>query len=333
MQHPDLLALTPLHALECALAAGGFPRTTSILLCRHGQLAYEAYPNGSTTDTLRDTRSVTKTVASMLVGIAIDEGHIPDVTAPILSFFPDRQPVAHANLRKDAITVEDFLTMSSALACDDSDDDSPGNEERMYPTDDWLAFTLNLPLRPPAPSAERAFSYCTAGVTTLAGILERATGLPVPEYARQCLFDPLGIAVAEWKYSPRGLAMTGGGLQLQSRDLAKLGQLYLDGGRWRGAQVVPEAWVRKSTRPHARVDATTTYGYLWWLRDFVAAGTTIPAWYMSGNGGNKVVVAPTLGLVAVITSTNYNTQGMHQQSERLLTDFILPAAILAQPGP
>jgi CubicO group peptidase (beta-lactamase class C family) len=331
MQRYPSLNHVPLRAMERAIAAGEFRRTTSILIYQHGQLAYELLLD-SNPYALRDTRSVTKTVTSMLVGIAIAEGYLPSVTAPVLSFFPNRQH-AHPDPRKDAITVEDFLTMSSALACDDNDDDSPGNEERMYPTSDWLQFTLDLPLRPPVPSPERQFSYCTAGVTTLAGVLERATGLPVPDYARTRLFDPLGIAASEWHYSPVGLAMTGGGLRLRSRDLAKLGQLYLDGGRWRGTQVVPAAWVRESIWPHVRVDATSTYGYLWWLRDFVAAGTTFPAWFMSGNGGNKVVVVPSLDLVAVITSTNYNTPGMHQQSERLLTDYILPAAKLAQPGP
>ncbi len=126
---------------------------------------------------------------------------------------------------------------------------------------------------------------------------------------------------------------TCGGLQLQSRDLAKLGQLYLDDGRWHGTQVVPEAWVRASTLPHARVDDRTTYGYLWWLRDYALGEATVSAWYMSGNGGNRVVIVPALALVAVITSTNYSTPGMHQQSERLLIDYILPAIQATQPGP
>jgi CubicO group peptidase (beta-lactamase class C family) len=318
----------PFRALAAAIGAGEFVRIGSVVVARHGKLVYEAHFDGAEPGALRNTRSVTKTVTSMLIGIAIERGLLSGVEAPVFAFFPDRRQCQYPDPRKEAITVEDFLTMSSCLACDDWEPASPGNEERMYPLADWIGFTLDLPLREvsarDAPGG-RSFSYCTAGVTTLGGVLERATGQAVPDFARAVLFDPLGIGAANWTYSPLGLALTGGGLLLQSRDLAKLGQLYLNGGSWHGRAIVPAWWVAASTRPHARIDDATGYGYLWWLRDFSSGGDSFSAYYMSGNGGNKVVVFPALDLVVVITSTNFGTRGMHEQTERLLTEYILKA--------
>jgi CubicO group peptidase (beta-lactamase class C family) len=149
--------------------------------------------------------------------------------------------------------------------------------------------------------------------------------MPVPDFAMKNLFAPLGIQKVEWTFSPSGTAQTGGGLGLRSRDLLKLGQLYLNGGTWNGTRVVSEPWVKNSIQPHARIDDDTEYGYLWWLKGFKAGEKKFPAYYMSGNGGNKVCVFPGLDMVVVITSTNYSTHGMHQQTDRMLTDFILPS--------
>lgn len=272
----------------------------------------------------------------MLVGIAIDKGLLAGVDVPILPFFPDKQPVQNADPRKAKITIEDFLTMSSLLECDDWNDFSRGNEERMYVIEDWIQFTLDLPIKgfpswvkkPSEAPYGRSFSYCTAGATTLGGVLDRATKTAVPEFAMKNLFAPLGIQKVDWKFSPLGLAQTGGGLGLKSRDLLKLGQLYLNGGVWNGSRIVSERWVKTSTQPHARVDDQTAYGYFWWLKSFESGEKSYPAFYMSGNGGNKVAVFPTLDMVAVPTSTNYNTRGMHEQTDKLLTDYIL--ASLAQ---
>jgi CubicO group peptidase (beta-lactamase class C family) len=319
-----------LGKLEEAVAKGEFPGLGSVLVAQHGELVYEKYFAGDET-TLRNTRSATKTIVSMLVGIAIGEGSIPGVEARVLSYFPDKTPVANPDPRKGAITIADLLTMSSLLECDDWNDFSRGHEERMYLIEDWLGFALDLPIKGFPPWATkpedsdygRAFSYCTAGVFTLGQVVARATGVAVDEYARGRLFAPLGVGEARWAFSPLGQAQTGGGLELTSRDLLALGQLYLDDGRRGEAQIVPAAWVAESTRPHARIDDDTEYGYLWWLRQFTEDDST-RAFLMSGNGGNKVVVLPALDQVIVITSTNYGTRGMHELTDRLLVDYLLP---------
>jgi len=324
----DPAALT---RMEQAIANGEFKKITSILVARHGKLAYEAYFDGSA-DSLRDTRSATKSITNMLTGIALDQHLLPGLDARVVSYFPEKQPIANPDPRKNAVSVEDVLTMSSIMECDDWNDVSRGNEERMYLIEDWVKFFLDLPVKgfPPWKSRPqdspygRSFSYCTASVTTLGGVLEKTTHMKLADFAAKNLFRPLGIEHVQWAYSPLGLAQAGGGLQLESRDLLKLGQLYLNRGSWNGKALVSEAWVTSSTTPHVQIDGQTKYGYLWWLKDFQVGQRSWFAYYMSGNGGNKVAVFPQLDMVVVLTSTNYNTKGMHEQTDRLLTDYVLP---------
>jgi CubicO group peptidase (beta-lactamase class C family) len=323
----------PLKRLEATIQSGDLKKITSVLVARHGKLVYEAYFNGSGADALQETRSATKSITDMLIGIAIDKKVLSGVSAPILPFFPDKQPLENPDPRKAKITIEDFLTMSSLLECDDWNNFSRGNEERMYLIEDWVKFTLDLPIKGFAPWVTkpqdspygRSFSYCTAGASTLGAVLERATKMPVPDFARANLFGPLGIEKTDWKFSPLGTAQTGGGLGLRSRDLLKLAQLYLNGGTWNGKRIVSEAWVKTSTQPHVQIDDNTRYGYFWWLKDFKSGEKSFPAFYMSGNGGNKVLAFPAQDMVVVITSTNYNARGMHEQTDKILTDFVLPA--------
>jgi len=265
------------------------------------------------------------------MGIAIDKGFLSGVDVSVLQFFQDKLPIQNPDPRKDTITAENFLTMSSCLECDDNNSFSNGNEERMYLIEDWIKFTLDLPVKGfpawiPKPKDSpygRSFSYCTAGVVTLGVVLERVTKMSVQDFAAKNLFDPLGISGVEWQYTPLGLAMTGGGLSLQSRDILKLTQLYLDGGVWDGHRIVSEQWVKSSTTRKAQIDDDTEYGYLWWLRSFKSGTKTFPAFYMTGNGGNKAMVFPDLDMVIVITTTNYNVRGAHELTDHLVTDYIL----------
>lgn len=319
-------------AVTSEIKVGNFKQITSVLVSRHGKVQYEQYFDSDGAEGLRNTRSVTKTVGGMLVGAAI-ERKLLTLDAPVLPFFKDRMPVAHPDPRKDWITVEDLLTMSAIVECDDFNEFSRGHEERMYLIEDWSRFYLDLPVRgfpewtpPPAQQPYgRAFSYCTAGTALIAPMLERATGRSVPDFADEVLFKPLGIDKVKWQLQPQGSAMTGGSLGLRSRDLWKLGQLYLNGGKWAGRQVLPQAWVARSIQPHAQVREGVDYGYLWWLQTFGVGEKKVATYAMSGMGGNKVYVLPEWDAVVVITTTNFRVPGPHPLTEKLLTTLILPA--------
>lgn len=318
-------------AVTSAVEAGTFKDITSIVVAQHGKLVYQHYFDKEGAEALRNTRSVTKTVAGMLVGLAVERKLLRLDTA-VLPYFPDLRPVAFADPRKDQITVEDFLTMSSLLECDDDNQLSRGNEERMYLVEDWSRFLVDLPIkgfpewqpRPEQSPYGRAWSYCTAGVALLGPLLEKVSGQRVPDFAAANLFKPLGIDKVKWQFQPKGPAMTGGGLQLRSVDLMKLGQLYLNGGRWEGRQVLSVDWVSRSIAPHANAREGFDYGYLWWLQSFKVGGRDIKTYGMAGSGGNKVFVLPGQDAVVVITTTNFQVRGAHPLSEQLLTTLIVP---------
>lgn len=324
-------------AMDAAVRAGEFRHVTSVLVARRGQLVHESYFDDAGAEGRRNTRSLTKTVTAMLVGAAISRGMLAGVTTRVTPFFADMEPFDAPDPRKDAITVEDFLTMSSLLECDDDTAFSRGNEERMYLVEDWVRFTLDLPIKgfpawatkPADAPYGRSWSYCTAGVTTLGAMLERAIGEPLDMFARTALFAPLGITGERWQRAPTGFVQGGGGLELRSRDLLALGQLLLDRGRHENVQILSSAWVDAMIAPHAHVDDTRgNYGYLTWLPTFTVEGRRLQAVAMYGNGGNKVVIVPALHLVAVIATTNYGVPGSHALSERLLTEYILPLATI-----
>jgi CubicO group peptidase (beta-lactamase class C family) len=311
-----------IHEVRRRIEAGAFGAVTSLLVAAGDEIVSEAYFDGALT-TLRNTRSATKTVLGMLVGIAIEHGVLAGVEAQISGLL-SRRACLHADPRKDAITVEDLLTMSSCLECDDSNGFSAGNEERMYLVEDWAQFALDLPVRGfpswiPRPEESpygRSFSYCTAGVVLLGIALENAVGESLDAFARRTLFEPLGITGGEWPRTPLGNSSAAGGLLLTSRDLLALGRLYRDGG----VDLVSRRWVERSTRPHVQVDDATAYGYLWWLRSFGG----YRSYFMAGAGGNRVHVFPELDAVVVITTTSFGAPDAHALSDRLLTEGALP---------
>jgi CubicO group peptidase (beta-lactamase class C family) len=203
----------------------------------------------------------------------------------------------------------------------------------MYLIEDWVKFYWDLPIKgfpewKPKPQDSkygRSFSYCTAGVVVLGDVINTISG-SLENYSDKALFSKLGITDYHWQLTPTGFPMTGGGLGLRSRDLLKIGQLYLNKGKWNEKQLISEAYVQASTQPKAEVGMFDyEYGYLWWLSEFGEQDNKVKAYFMTGTGGNKVAVFPDLDLVVVLTSTYFNG-GMdsHNQTANLLNDYIVP---------
>lgn len=301
-----------------SLRAGRYPKVDSMVVVRNGRLVAEGYFNGYGRETLHDLRSTGKSFTSALAGIAVDQRLI-GVNDLISQHIPDFENHANVDARKRAITVRNLLDMTSGLDCDDWDPSSPGNEEKMYVKHDWVKFILDLPVtHDPGTHA----SYCTGAVVVLGSLISHRSGQALDDYANTWLFAPLDIRQSIWRRSPDGQATGGGGLRLRPRDLAKLGQLYLDGGVWNGSRVLSAAWITESRR------ATTSllndgYGYLWWKRGFAHDGANIECFFTSGNGGNFVFVFPTLELVVAFTGSNYDSDAMNQPFQ-ILSSGVLP---------
>jgi CubicO group peptidase (beta-lactamase class C family) len=311
----------PLEAAANAIGDGTFPNVDSMLVVRHGLLVHETYFNDFHREKLHDLRSATKSITSALVGIAIDQGLLAGVEERVLPRLGGEAGLQNVDPRKRAITLESLLTMTPGLACDDWNAGSPGNEEKMYRQRDWVKFILDLPM---VAEPGTRYGYCTGGVVVLGAVLGRASGQRADAYARQALFGPLGIARAEWQLTPTGAVDTGGHIHMRPRDMAKFGQLFLQQGLWDGRQVVSAAYVERSTSFRVRTVSSEEYGYLWWRRTASAGGAPVPTYYAVGNGGQQIIVAPSLDLVAVFTGSNYNTAGTFPQ---VLFDRYVLAAV------
>jgi CubicO group peptidase (beta-lactamase class C family) len=319
-----------LAGLDRAVASGDFGKITSVVVAHDGEVVRESYFGMTNAGTLHDTRSITKTVTGYLVGIALDLGLLKSVDTEISEILP-MADAENPDPRKEAITVEDLLTMSSLLDCDDGDMFSRGHMERMWLTPDWAKFAIDLPVREYQPwevlpeelPYGRRFSYCTAGVVLLGQILELSVGEPIEVFAAARLFEPIGITQAEWLRTPEGRVMTGVGLRLSSRDLVALGQLALDGGTHDGRQVVSRTWVNASTSPKVEVDEETEYGYLWWLKTMRVDGRDHRCQYMVGAGGNRVAVFPDQRVVVTVTADNIAEPDADALTERLINEHVL----------
>jgi CubicO group peptidase (beta-lactamase class C family) len=288
----------------------------SITVIRNGYIVLEAYHQPFTHDLLNPVASVTKSVIGDLTGIALAEGAIKDIKQPALGFFPGRQ-IANRDSNKEAMTVEDLLTMRPGLRCADQD---IGFEVEM--SADWVQHILDLPTD--ARPGEK-FVYCTSGPHLLSAILTKATGMSTNAYAQSRLFDPLGIGAQDfnWAVDPQGITVGGYGIEMRPRDMAKLGLLFLNDGKWEDMQVVPKEWVAASTRAHTAVEKGKDYGYLYWV---------YPSHYAAeGRGEQKIQVIKDRNMVVVITAAIdwHNAPGL----EKWLQDYIIPAAASDSPLP
>jgi CubicO group peptidase (beta-lactamase class C family) len=312
-----------IRELKGKIDEGIFKKITSIVVIKNGKILIEEYFNKATRETLHDTRSVGKSFASTFVGMAIHDGYLKTESQPLSAFY-DFSKYQNFAAAKGRQTLQDLLTMRSAFDGNDSDGDSPGNEENMYPTVNWVKFALDLPV---LQGSDNVWHYFTAGVVLLGDIINRSVPGGMEQYADQKFFKPLGIASYKWQYTPQKVPNTAGGLQMRALDFAKYGQLYKNGGSWKGKQLIPRDWVHKSFTTQTSIPGRENeyYGYLFWNKTFVSKGKNYEAFYCAGNGGNYVLMFTNQPLVIVITSTAYGQSYAHPQSNRIITDYLLPA--------
>jgi CubicO group peptidase (beta-lactamase class C family) len=298
----------------------------AVLVARSGKLVFERYFKGSDeinglrvgsvtfdVDTLHNIKSATKSVASLALGIAIDRGLIRSVNEPIFSFFPElsdlRSPEKERIQLVHALTMTTGLKWVEAIPSNEHDND----EVRMHMASDPCRYVLGLPAT--APPGQEYF-YNTGALTLVSAIVRKATGRTLDEFARETLFKPLGITSVEW-VRVKGDSDAGGGLRLRPRDMAKIGQLVLAGGRWNDSQIVSKAWIETSTAPKIEATGGQFYGYLWFLGRSLLNGREVHWAGGLGRGGQSIRVVPELDLVVVVTAgyyQDYSPQAFQVQS-------------------
>jgi len=315
-----------LKELKGNVDASVFKHITSVIVLKNGKLLVEEYFNGATRDSLHDVRSVGKSFASTLTGIAQQDGYLTSEHLPLANFY-NLKGFANYSSAKAQTSLSELLTMSSAFEGDDNDTDSPGNEENMYPTPDWVKFVLDLPVEPT--KYKGAWHYFTAGVVLLGDVLNKRVPGQLEHYADQKLFKPLGIRHYQWQYTPQHVVSTAGGIRMNALDFAKYGQLYKNGGKWQEKQLIPAAWVRKTLTHHKAIpdQPGEYYGYLFWNKRYLVNGKAHETYYCSGNGGNKIFIFKDQPLVIVVTATAYNTSYAHAQVDQMMENYILPALL------
>lgn len=285
------------------------PSVDALLVARHGRIVLERYFHGYTRDYPFDGYSITKSFTSALVGIALGEGRIKSLDQRLGEFLPETEaPPAAARAR--LVTLRELLTMTSGY---------PGDGDPRASVGDPPDLVRALVRRPVVRAPGSGFVYDTGSYHLLSAVVTGATHVPAEVYARRHLFRPLRIRLQEeWPRDSQGYTFGGTGLSIPARDLAKLGQLYLQDGRWGGRQLVPRAWVRESTRRHAAATDGSGYGYGWWTPR--AHG---PRWYAAlGFGGQMLAVVPELDLLVVVYS---EAAGKPANLGRIVEGLVVPA--------
>ncbi|NJK42918.1 MAG: serine hydrolase [Pleurocapsa sp. SU_196_0] len=271
------------------------------MVARHGRIEAERYFNGDRQRSLRDVRSVTKSITATLVGMAIRQGLLTGLDEPIAKLLPPGMPAEQQRIR-----VRDLLTMRSGLDSDDDDAASRGNEDRLDASPAWIPFAYAVPMKH-VPGERYVYSSLNA---FLAGaVVEHVSGLSLERFAEEHLFGPLGITDFSWRRGPQGEGVGQGNLSISARDLVKIGDLFLNEGRVGPRQILDRAWAVEALSPLVDIAGLDPYadgyGYMWYTKRYDFGGQSTVVHFASGNGGNKIYVVPGYDLVVAITSTAY----------------------------
>jgi CubicO group peptidase (beta-lactamase class C family) len=329
-----------LNALSEMIDAGDYEDIQSLLIVRDGHMAVENYYQGYNRHLLHFTASVTKSITSLLMGIAIDQGYLDGIDQGVLNktipeLFPEYQTIIDEDPLKQNLLFRHLLTMSSGLEWDENTHPftDPGNDfYQAYHSADSISYVLQKPVM----DDPGTIFHNNSGLSLiLSHILYNNTGMHVDEFAEVNLFEPLGINYYQWDQIDDGLTDTAGGLDLRPYDLAKIGYLYVNGGRWNNQQIVSQRWINESTNPWIETqtiddfDRTAYYGFQWWLLPLEGLPGIMPqendiymAW---GKYGQFIFAIPSLDMVVVISSDNEETDEFLMGIFSILYDHILEA--------
>ncbi|MFC3159118.1 serine hydrolase domain-containing protein [Chryseobacterium arachidis] len=312
-----------IRLLNQKIAENRFRDITGIVVIKNEKLLLEEYFNGYNRDSLNDTRSVGKSFSSALMGIAINDDFIKSENQSLKDFY-DLKKFNNYSSKKDSVTIKSLLTMSSGFDGNDEDDESPGNEENMYPTDNWVKFTLDLPMT--ENKIGKNWNYFTAGVVITGDILDQSVPNGLKDYADKKLFQPLEITNYKWQFTPQQKPSLAGGLRMRALDFAKFGQLYKNNGTWKGQRILDKNWIKKTfTNYFADHKDFEGYGYLFWRKVYKVGNKEFESYQSSGNGGNKIIIFKEIPIVIVVTAKAYNKPYAHSQVDKIVQEYLLPA--------
>lgn len=313
----------------------------SLLVAHRGKLVLEEYFFGYGRDVPHDLRSAGKTFSSILLGAVMQSGAKVSPGSRVYEVMKELGPFAHPDPRKSQITLTHLMTHTSGLACNDNDDNSPGNEGTMWrqkQQPNFWKYTLDLPM---AHDPGTRYAYCSANTNLMGGVLTTATGRWLPELFDRTIAKPLQFGRYHWNLFPSGDGYLGGGAFMRPRDLLKIGQLFLDDGVWNGRRIISKAWIDESTTPRIEISPATTGltaeefsnfynggvdGYAWHLQSITAGDRTYRAYLATGNGGQVLVIVPELDLTVLFTGGNYMYGGIWSKwSQEIVGGEIIPA--------
>jgi CubicO group peptidase (beta-lactamase class C family) len=307
----------------------------SVLLVHEGQLVFEHYRSGLDEargnppakvvfgpEVRHDVRSVSKSVVSLLTGIAIDRKLIASIDVPVAGYFPEYEEILTPEKRR--ILIRHLLTMSSGIAWDESGPYDKGNSEVvMNLMPDPTRYALDQPM---ASKPGERWNYNGGSVALIGAIIEKASGKDLVDFAQESLLEPLSISDFEWPKLANGKIAVASGLRLRPRDMAKLGQLMLQDGMWNGKQIVSANWLAQSVQPSIATQSMF-YGYLWWVGSTRTDAGTVDWFEAYGYGSQRVMVMPSLDLVIVFTAGRYGIPDEWAVSDALIEGYILPAVM------
>jgi CubicO group peptidase (beta-lactamase class C family) len=320
--------------IESAFDAGELPGLHGVLVQLRDKVLAEVYFDGQDErwgqklsdqshgpDTLHDLRSVTKSIVSLLYGIALADGVVPPLDESILTHFPQYSDLTQQDDRRQ-ILIREVLSMKMGTQWDESlpYSDPRNSEIAMELSPDRYRYVLDRPMvREPG----EEWVYNGGAVALIGKLISDGAGMPLDEYAKEKLFTPLGIEHFDWIRGADGIPSAASGLRLTLRDLAKIGRLVAQKGVYKDTRIVPEDWLKESFVPRSDIDGgEIRYGYFWWL----SGRGTPPSWVAGfGNGGQRLTVAPKTGLVVVVFAGNYNQPDAWQIPVRIIEQFVVPA--------